>query len=711
MRINTGNFGNAVAAPQQATQANPAAFGAQVSAATEQVGQQVVRLGQEMQAQNEQLARARATNSLLDYDMRVKAATNDLGNRLRDGSLPFDQAEQAYKDTLSQLDPPKADGLDAATTEIFNGRAKMAQDSGLIAVTQAAEQGRRVQFKGQTDQAMDTLGKTAGLPGSNIDSINGQYDALDPIGQVAYGANWSRVKQTARDNNWYQQAVQRSLANRDNLDGLRRMESELTAEDGFYVGKLDTDKRTAVLRAVQSDRLRLENKNQLDADRATARGQRALNEVDQQISSGVPATSNQWLTWMGQAAGTPYEQDMRDRMSSEQEIQDTLQKPVVDQVSLLAQKQAAIAQNGGSLTDQANLRRLTTAVQTNIKTLQNQPLQYAQNRAGAAVEPLALGSLLDPNGASVIGAQVRDRVATISALQQQNPGLVQMHPLLPGEVQALDQVLKTVPASQKSAALGTLYRAFGDPQAFEGAMNQLKDVDPFMARMGQRASSYAQAQLTDNWLSPDVVQSAGDVVAISLHGDNILSQGGKDGTLKYPVPKDQEFTAALQSKVGDLYRGTGPGDSGARQFMQDAYAVKAYYVGRAAQDGDISGEVNSDRLDQAITAVLGKQVNFHGNGQVLAPWGMNEADFNTRATKTLTDTFKAAGIQDKIAPHMGNVGLIGVGGGVYFPTLAGTPVADNQGRPLVIRLTPDADAGRDTFGRPLSDQIPKDMPK
>lgn len=711
MRINTGNFGNAVVQAGPAVQGDPNAYGAQVGAATAQAGAQLQRVGDEIQAQNDQLARARATNSVLEYDMKVRAATSDLGTQLRDGTLPFDQAETAYKSTLEQIPMPKAEGLDAASAEALNGRARMAQESGLMSVTQAAQQGRRVQFKGQTDQAMDTLAKTAGLPDSNVESVNNQYDALDAIGQVAYGANWGKVKQNARDNNWYQQAVQRSLANRDNLDGLKQMEGDLTADDGFYVGRLDTDKRSAVLRAVQADRTRLENKSQLDADRSSARALRAMDETDRQMSTGVPSTSNQWLTRMALVAGTPYEQDMRDRMDAEHEIQTTLQKPIPDQISLVQQKQNAIATQGGTLADQANLKRLTDAVQTNIKTLQTAPLQYAQNRTGAAVEPLQMNALFDQNGAAVIGAQVRDRVATITALQQQNPGLVQMRPLLPAETQALDQVLKTVPAGQKSAALGTLYRAFGDPKAYEGAMQQLKDVDPFMARMGQRASSYAQAQLTNNWFSPDVLQSAGDVVGISLHGDDILRQGGKNGTLTFPVPKDQEFVAALQQKVGNLYRGAGPGDSGAQQFMQDAYAVKAYYVGRAAQDGDISGAVDSDRLDQAVSAVLGKPVDFHGNGEVLAPWGMNESDFNTRVTKAVADTFKAAGIQDKVGPHMGNVGLIGVGNGVYFPTLAGTPVADDHGRPLVIRLSPDADAGRDTFGRPLADQIPKDAAK
>lgn len=479
-----------------------------------------------------------------------------------------------------------------------------------------------------------------------------------------------------------------------------------------WINRLQAPQIEVLRRRAQSQVTALDNRAQLAQDRAEAKGARAIAEYDAQINSGVPAPPDKMIGWLGAAAGTVYEQDMKDRMEAEQQVQEVLRMPIADQEAFIAQRAAHQRTNGASLTDQANLRRLTTAVAQNVKTLQETPLVYAAQRIDAQVAPLDLQTAFTPEGAAAIGPQLRDRVTTIQALQRQNPpGTVSMRPLLPAEADALGEALNQGSAAEKSGLLGTLYRAFGDPVAYQGAMAQIDAKNPFMARMGQRAASYAQAQLTNNLVSADVVQSAGDVAAIALHGDEILKAGGKAGAEKFPIPKDQEFMTALQAKLTDLYRGTGPGSSDAAGYMNDAYAIKAYYVGRAAQQGDITGQVDSDRMDQAITAVLGAPVNFHGNGQVLAPWGMSADDFTTRATGRLAQLFQAAGVQDKVGQHMGNVGLIGAGGGVYFPTLAGTPIADDQGRPLVLRLTPDEDAGRDSFGRKLSDQIPKDMPK
>lgn len=474
-----------------------------------------------------------------------------------------------------------------------------------------------------------------------------------------------------------------------------------------WITRLDPDRIEVLRRRAQSQAEALDNRARMDADRAEAQGLQALQDADRQIATGVPAPSDSWLDWLGRAAGTPYEAEIRQRMQDEAEVQQVLRQPVAQQQAFVQARQAQQQVQGATPAQQAMLARLDQAVQANIKTLRTDPLTYAQQRTGVAIAPLDLGQALLADDASTIGPQVRARVATIRAVQAQNPDqAISMAPLLPGEAGALTNLFKSAPAAQKSQMLGTLYRAVGDSSAFDGMMNQIQGTDPFMARMGQRAASFEQAKLTNSWFSADVVQSAGDVVGISLHGDEILRNGGKDGTLKFPVPKDEQFVAALRDKVGNLYRGTGPGESGGQQFTQDAYAIKAYYTGRAAQEGDLSGVVDSGKLDQAIAAVVGQPVDFHGNGRVLAPWGMNNDDFTARANKVLAEQFQAAGVSDKIQPYMRNVGLIGVGGGVYFPTLAGTPISDERGRPLAIRLTPDADAGRDAYGRTFGSMIP-----
>ena len=701
MRIPTGDFGNAVARPASAPQVSPGSFGAQEAAAQVQVGQAVQQVGNELAARQQDLNRIRSIRTMAEAKNSLYTLEDEITQGISKGEIDPADAQKVWQDRSPKLVADRLAGVGDEHRELIN--AQLMDTSNALAgrVRDAATKRTQQNIGGELTALGGELEREA-----NPALASSRYDQT--VRSMGPAAGWTPTQiehsiSTFREKAYATKAYAMVHAARNDIGALDEVQRVISSDE---FSALDPQRRAVLLNTASGYKATLEQRTQLQADRALARGQAALDQVDKQIASGVPAKPADWLQWMAQAAGTPYERDMADRLKSEQEVQDTLQKPIAEQLAMVREKQAAQMAQGASLTDQANLRRLTDAVQTSIKTLTDSPLQYAQDRAGIAVQPLAVDALLQPDGAAVIGAQVRDRVNTINALREANPGLVQMHPLLPDETKVLADALKSAPAAQKSAMLGTLYRAFGDSQAYEGAMNQLNGIDPFMSRMGLRASSYAQAQITNNWVDPDVVQASGDVAAIALHGDEILRTGGKNGTVSFPIPKEQDFMTAIQSKVGNLYRGAGVGDSGAQQFMQDAYAIKAYYVGRAAQEGDASGMVDSSRMDQAIAAVLGKQVNFHGNGQVLAPWGMSESDFSTRATKALSDTFKAAGIQDKVSSHMGNVGLIGVGGGVYFPTLAGTPLADDQGRPLVIRLTPDADTGRDTFGRPLSDQIP-----
>ena len=436
-----------------------------------------------------------------------------------------------------------------------------------------------------------------------------------------------------------------------------------------WISKLNADQVLQLSHRTQTQVDRIENHQRIEADRLDARATKAFKEMDDQAASPYPAKPEDVMRWAGAVAGNPvYEEAFRDRVVEMNQAQQLLSRPVAEQRAALAEAQRKLLTQGGNKQDAARLDRLSATIQANITAIQTDPLNYVQQRTGVTLPPVDLGTALMGEDASVIGPQIRDRMEIIRALQMQNPDQpVAMHPLLADEANALTQLFKTAPSSQKAQVLGTLYRAMGDSAAFAGAMDQINGTDPFMARMGQRAASFEQAKLTNNWFSADVMQAAGDVVGISLHGDEILRGGGKEGTLKFPVPKEDEFITALRDKVGNLYRGAGPGDSGGQQFTQDAYAIKAYYTGKAAQEGDLSGVVDSARLDQAIAAVVGQSVDYRGN-TVLAPWGMDESDFLARANKAVFREISSRGMEEQLGRSMSSTGLIGIGAGTYAVT-------------------------------------------
>ncbi|NHC63177.1 hypothetical protein [Paenalcaligenes suwonensis] len=505
-----------------------------------------------------------------------------------------------------------------------------------------------------------------------------------------------------------------AMIDRDPHGAVTAMEAAARGEAtaGFnWIHRLDADKIQQLRTRAQTQADRIDNRARAEQDKADARAVRAIGEIDRQIATGIPATTDDMLRWAGMVSGTEYEQSYRDLLKGQQEVQDVLRMPIPDQQAYLLQRSQQLQNTGGNTTDIANLNRIQNAIEANTKLLQDSPLSWVEQRAAQPIEPLDLASLGTQDGVSSVGQALRDRADLIRGMQENNPaGLVQMRPLLDSETQAIENAFKEGNARQKREMLGALYWAAGDQDTFQGITEQVESINPFMARMGQLASSYEQAKLTDYWFSSDVVQSAGDAAATAIHGDEILRAGGKSGTINYPVPKDTEFVQAIEDKVGDLYRGLVGGDSSAVEFMQDAYAVKSYYVGRAAQDGSLSPDIDTDRLEQAITAVLGDPVDFNDQGRVLAPWGMDSDTFTSRANSALTREIQQRNLGEQLGQSIGSIGLIPIGSGAYAATLGSQPLMDpNTGDLILIHMSPDADMGRDSFGQSISDFIPSQI--
>lgn len=503
-----------------------------------------------------------------------------------------------------------------------------------------------------------------------------------------------------------------AMIDRDPHGAVAAMEAAARGEavNGFrWISRLDSDRIQQLRTRAQTQADRIDNKARIEQDKADARGQRAIGEIDRQISTGVPATADDMLRWAGMVAGTDYEQSYLDMLKGQQEVQDVLRMPIAEQQAYVLQRRMQQQTAGANPTAIANLDRVERAIESNSKLLQESPLAWVEQRAAQPVAPLDLTLLASQDGIAVVGQQLRDRSDVIRGMQSKNPpGVVSMRPLLDAEAQALTNAFKEGNARQKREVLGALYWAAGEPDTFQGIVEQVDGINPFMARMGRLASSFEQSKLTNYWFSEDVVQSAGDAAATAIHGDEILRAGGKAGTISYPVPKDTEFVQALEEKVRDLYRGLGAGSSAATDFMQDAYAIKAYYVGKAAQDGSLSPDVDTDRLDQAITAVIGAPVDFNGQGRILAPWGMDSDSFTARANSAINRQIRERQLGSDLTQSADNIGLIAVGSGVYAATLGDQPLMDPaSGDLIIIEMSPDADSGRDSFGVSASDLIPR----
>jgi hypothetical protein len=330
-------------------------------------------------------------------------------------------------------------------------------------------------------------------------------------------------------------------------------------------------------------------------------------------------------------------------------------------------------------------------VQANVKQLQDNPLLFIQNRTGVQVAPIDLTQLIQPGGAEQIGEQLRDRVTSISAAQKQYGPQVKMRPLLPQEAAGLASALGDATPRNARDMLGSLRSSINDDGAFTAAMQQIAPDAPVKALAGMLAAKQRTLTLENRIFSDDVTVSSGDVAMTLLTGESILNktkaQKSADGQAKsFPLPKEDEFRTNFSTTAGKVFADRPQAYEVAMQ------AVRAYYTSKAAEDGDVSGEINSKRMNQAVTAVLGQVVNLNNNGEVLAPWGMDESTFEDRSKSAFDVAMSRHGMTDLIGQYSA-MGLRNVGDGTYYVTRGRSYLMDKKGRPVLLDLNKPSGTG------------------
>jgi hypothetical protein len=171
-------------------------------------------------------------------------------------------------------------------------------------------------------------------------------------------------------------------------------------------------------------------------------------------------------------------------------------------------------------------------------------------------------------------------------------------------------------------------------------------------------------------------KSRGDVVA-----------DGKGG--KFPMPAPAAMATEIEALTGNAFAGR----PGAYEVAQQA--VRAYYAGSAAKSGDTSGELDRDRMREAVRAVLGEPVDING-ADVFPPWGMEEDAFVDAVESHWAQVAEAvpAGLSRDLDDYQLRAGgsgryfLVGAGG-AFLTDAAGNPVQIDVHAPLrpVTRAT------------------------
>lgn len=445
-----------------------------------------------------------------------------------------------------------------------------------------------------------------------------------------------------------------------------------------YQGSMSADDLVRVGGMIENKVDRLQQKAEMAQLRAEAKAERTLGKIDAQISSGVPATPEMWSAWASSVRGTPAQAEFNQRVGQEVETQKVLRLPIDQQVSFINEKTAELQQKGGTVADAANLNRLARAVDSSAKMMNNAPLDYFQQRLGGDVQPLDLGS---DDAPAILG----DRLAAIQGMQQKFGPTVAMKPLLPQEVKQISAQLEGMSPDDQSSLFARLHAGLGDDKAYAGAMQQIAPDSPIRALTGLIAGKQRSMTLEKNRFSADVEATSGDVAKTMMVGESILNrsktQKTEDGSPRsFPLPKQADFQLAFSKAMGDVFAGQ------PQSYELAMQATKAYYTGAAAQRGDISGEVNSRQMKNAIKASVGEVVDFNGSS-TLAPWGMAGDKFEQVARDQLVNTMKTQGMSDQDQALASAFSLRQYKDGVYYVMQGQQFKYGADGKPLMINVS------------------------
>ena len=563
----------------------------------------------QIKREDQALARVKASNALIDRESQIKTIRADLDEQMRAGTLDYTKAEETYNSTIAKLDPLDTPGLDEVTMAEVGNSLKRLHNSGLDGIRVAAAGARVETAKADLVGRMDMLGKDAATPGADIDAINNRMEAedIDVAGHLAFGADWANKKQAFRDQNWTTHATQRVIESGNNIGSLKKVEQDLTAEDGLYAKKLDPDKRNQLLNTVTGRIFQVQEHQQRQGEMREMKALRALDQMDKQAATGVPPTPADQQRWQATLSGTSLAGEYNARITEMTEVQGLLRAPLAEQQAYIDTKRQQMAANGGSVSDQANVNRLQTAVDTNTKMLKEQPLTFNAMRTGVDVAPLDITSLGTPEGVQSIIGQISERFDVVNSVRKAYGPEVARNPWKPEEQTMLASALAAADDGTKLQILGAVAAGAPSGADYAAAIKPLTADQPITMLAGLAQSRGLKG--TDGTDMPKTL----------LAGAKVLSDKST------PMPSDNYFREAFDAAVGTSIA------SGTPQREQAYLAFKSLYAGMAGPKGvrheGTSPELDDDLAEQAVEMATGG-IGERAGAKVVKPYGMSETVFN-----------------------------------------------------------------------------------
>lgn len=351
-----------------------------------------------------------------------------------------------------------------------------------------------------------------------------------------------------------------------------------------------------------------------------------------------------------------------------------------------------------------NAGLIDNAINTVSKAREADPIWAAGAQGIAAVKPIDWG-----NSADAL-AELKSRQG-VAIKMRESFGNGDYSAMTKGEAAALRQAWDAATPSTQMGMLAQLRGSLTDERVYRATVQAIRPDSPVTGAAGALVVKTTQMQQGAGIFSDGVTITPQAATETMLRGEAMLNatkqtkaEDGKPGR-PATLPKEIDLRQQWKDAVGNAFRGNERGEAGAYQIY------RAYYAGKTAELGDVSGEINAAVAKQAAEVATGGLYDWNGgksgnenraadSGKVPMPWGMDKARFLEEVTTAYNQAAATAGYK---IPPLDSLGLIPAqtaNRDAYYLTAAGRTLFDARGKPIELDITPRPRVSK-------ADQIPQ----
>lgn len=668
MRIPTGNFGNAIAAPRQEGRVSVAEAGrtGESLAQLGRAGMQVAGDLMDRQRQaDEDLRRIQGVRAMAQSKSGLRELEDSISRGVIDGSISRDEAGKQWDEGSARVIQQYTADLDPRSQETIQ--------AGLLDVRFSLGSSVRDSITKRTQQEfgaalVDTRGALLRDAQANRAAANAQWAAIIESQGPAAGMN---PEQIARDLHSFRQDTAQteaySLINgaRNSMQALQQAEGRLNGDD---FADLDPQRKAVLLNTAAGFRASLEQRAVAAAQRAEIQQAKrdreaaaAFSQLRALADDGKVIDPDYAAQVASKVAGTPYAEALPQVLSLAPEGRSFAMQPLAAQRQILDALDAR--GNDGGWTPELQQRRET------LQRSYDSALQaYKEDPLRAAVERGVLPELapLDLSG-GVAGLMqgIEARLDQASTVRTVAGGPVS--PLTADEATQVATLVQALPVDQRATTLATIAGAVGQQTA--GAIAAQLDAK-------DRSLALAAAYGTQRG------QSGG------LIGERLIRGQQAIDDKRVSQADVTDFRAQVSEAVRGVYSSV---------EMENAVIDSAVlYL------ADQRANRQSARPARAIEDLTGGIIEFNG-GKIPLPQGMNESAFKKalRAVppesiaQQTTDGKVYIGHQNavpmdaqRLVEQLPDAVLRHAGQGQYTISAGASGVVRNaDGQPIILRIS------------------------